>query len=321
MSEKLVLLTGATGFIGRHITSELISAGYRLRILTRRSTFHPQNEGHIEVKVVDYLKEETLKGIGDGVDYVIHMAGVIKGKSFDVFKKGNIYTTLHLLNEIKNYPIKKFIYLSSQSAAGPSGRKPLREDAKPHPVSFYGLSKKIAEEKVVSSKLPYVILRPSAVFGEGDRETLSLFQMAKWGLSISIGGGPFFNLIYVKDLAKVILNTLEKDVVNTVYFVNNGEVYSPQKLSALLRRVMGKEYALHVKVPKRIAGIVAFLNEYYAGLVGKESMLTREKFRELKQYAWLASNEKLKREVYNDFTPTEEALRRTYEWYKEYGWL
>lgn len=321
MEKKLVLLTGATGFIGRHVKKELVSHGYRIRILTRRFRPIACKEENVEIKVVDYLNKDTLKGVGEGVDYVIHMAGVIKGKSFDVFKKGNIYTTINLLKELKNYHIRKFLYLSSQSAAGPSGITPITEKDAPHPVSFYGLSKKIAEERIISFGLPYIILRPSAVFGEGDKETLTLFKMVKSGISVSVGKGPLFNMIYVKDLAGVILKALEKDVVNEIYFVNNGKIYTPLKLSQLLKKVMSKRYLLHMKVPKTLAFIAAFLNEYYSGLVNKDSILTREKMRELTQYAWLASNEKLKNELYTDFTPDEEAFEKIYRWYKEHNWL
>ncbi len=324
ISEKMietVLLTGATGFIGSHVTKKLILRGYKLRILTRNPNFVPHDRDNIEVVVVDYLKPETLRGIGKDVDYVIHMAGVIKGKRFEVFKRGNIYATTNLIKELKKYPIKKFIFLSSQSAAGPSGERPVTEDDVPRPVSFYGLSKKIAEERVMKSGLPYVILRPSAVFGEGDRETFSLFKMAKLGVSFSIGKGPLFNMIYVRDLASIIARCIEKDVSNTIYFVNNGEIYSPRKLNEILSRIMGKKYTFHIKVPKVAALLVAFLNEYYSGLVGQESMLTREKLRELSQYAWLASNEKLKKEIFADFAPSDKAFQKTYDWYKRNRWL
>ena len=318
---RRVLLTGATGFIGSHVTKLLLQKGYKLRILTRNKAFIPENIEEVEVRIVDYLNPETLNDVGENVDYVIHMAGVIKGRHFDVFKKGNIYTTKNLLDKLKEYPIKKFIYLSSQSAAGPSKDRPLVEEDAPNPVSFYGLSKKIAEEKVSNSGIPYIILRPSAVFGEGDRETFSLFKMAKLGISFSIGNGPLFNMIYVKDLASIIVKSMESEIVNSIYFVNNGEVYSPRSLNDILKKVMGKKYSFHIKVPLAVATLVAFLNEYYSGLVKQDNMLTREKLRELRQYAWLASNEKLKRELFSNFTPSEKAFRKTYEWYKAHRWL
>ncbi len=321
MNKERVLLTGATGFIGSHVTRMLLQKGYKLRILTRNKSFTPENSEKIEVRVVDYLNPETLNNVGEDVDYVIHMAGVIKGRRFGVFKRGNIYTTVNLLDKLKSYPIKKFIYLSSQSAAGPSKGRPLVEEDPPDPVSFYGLSKKIAEEKVINSGLPYIILRPSAVFGEGDKETLSLFKMAKLGVSFSIGNGPLFNMIYVKDLVSIILRSMESEIVNTIYFVNNGEVYSPRSLNDALKEVIGKQHTFYIKVPHAVATLVAFLNEYYSGLLKQDTMLTREKMRELKQYAWLASNEKLKREVFSDFTPSKEAFRKTYEWYKAHRWL
>lgn len=321
MSSSLVLLTGATGFVGSHVMEELLLRGYRVRILTRSSQSLLNFRKDVEVQVVDYLRPETLIGIGEGVDYVVHMAGVIKGKKFGVFKRGNIYTTTNLLNELKKYPIKKFVFMSSQSAAGPSVKRPLTEEDLLRPVSFYGLSKKIAEERVIKSRLPYIILRPSAVFGEGDRETFTLFKLAKMGLSLSIGNGPLFNLIYVKDLAKIVAESIGQNVKNSVYFVNNGEIYSPKKLNKILSGIIGKKHTFHLNVPKAIAPLIAFLNEYYSGILGKESMLTREKLRELKQYAWLASNERLKRDIFSSFTPSEEAFQLTFTWYKTHNWL
>ena len=324
MGERgVVLITGATGFIGRHVSRLLLKRGYRLRILTRNPDFvELKDRPGVEVRKVNYLDINTLNGIGHGIDFVIHIAGVIKGRRFDAFKKGNIYTTRNLLKAIKEEDsIKKFIFLSSQSAAGPSKDAPLTEKDEAKPVSFYGLSKKIAEEYVKNSGIPYVILRPSAVFGEGDRETLLLFKMAKRGISLSIGKGPLFNIIYVGDLVDVIVKILGSDVVNRTYFVNNGEVFTPQKLSDILKKIMGKKYLFHIRVPEAIATMFSFLGEYYAGLTGKENMITREKLRELKQYSWLASNELLRREVFDKFTSSEDALRRAYSWYIEKGWL
>ena len=323
MNEKpLVLLTGATGFIGRHVTRELLKKGYKLRILTR----HPElvdfvDKQDAEVKKVNYLDVQTLFDVAKDVDFVVHIAGVIKGRTFDVFKKGNIYTTRNLLEAVKQGNVRKFVFLSSQSAAGPSYERPLTEEDEAKPVSFYGLSKKIAEGYVERSGIPYVILRPSAVFGEGDRETFLLFKMVKNGISISIGDGPLFNIIYVGDLVKIIVRVLEGNVMNKKYFVNNGEILSPKRLNEIIKKIMGKRYVFHIKVPQAVAVFFAFLAEYYSNITGKESMLTREKMRELKQYRWLASNELLKREIFDTFTPSEEALKRAYIWYKKEGWL
>ncbi len=317
-----VLVTGATGFIGRHVTKALLERGYRIRILTRNPDFvNFKDSQNVEVKRVNYLDIDTLKDVGDGVEYVIHIAGVIKGRRFEAFKKGNIYTTRNLLMSLDREQVKKIVFLSSQSAAGPSREKPLTEDDMPKPVSFYGLSKKIAEDYVKKSGIPYIILRPSAVFGEGDRETLLLFKMVKNGISLSIGKGPLFNIIYVGDLVEVILRSIEKDISNRTYFVNNGEVFSPQKLSDTIKKIMGKKYLFHIKVPEVVAVFFSFLGEYYAGITGKESMITREKLRELRQYKWLASNELIKREILNEFTSSEEALLRAFSWYKRERWL
>ncbi len=323
MNEKpLVLLTGATGFIGRHVTRELLKRGYKLRILTR----HPElvnfvDKQYVEIKKVNYLDIQTLYDVAKDVDFVVHIAGVIKGRTFDVFKKGNIYSTRNLLEAVRRGNVRKFVFLSSQSAAGPSYERPLTEEDEAKPVSFYGLSKKIAERYVEKSGIPYVILRPSAVFGEGDRETFLLFKMVKNGISISIGDGPLFNIIYVGDLVEIIVRVLERNVINKKYFVNNGEVLSPKRLNEIIKKIMGKRYVFHIKVPQAAAVFFAFLAEYYSNITGRESMLTREKMRELRQYRWLASNELLKKEIFDRFTSSEEALKRAYVWYKKEGWL
>jgi nucleoside-diphosphate-sugar epimerase len=181
-------VTGATGFVGSHLLDAALAAGHQVKALTRRE--QPLREG-VDWIAGDLSSREALERLVDGVDAIIHVAGTINAPTAAEFDKGNVAGTLAMLAAATAGGIHRFVHVSSLAAREPK-------------LSLYGASKAKAEELVHSSGLDWAIVRPPAVYGPGDKETLELFRMAKLGLMLMPPKGRV-SVIHADDLARLLV--------------------------------------------------------------------------------------------------------------------
>jgi len=323
-------ITGASGFIGYHLLNKLIELGYNVKIFRRKSSRPLKIEDTEKIKFVygDYLNPESLRDFVAELDYLIHCGGVIKALHKEDFIQGNFISTRNLVDAVNRYnkSLKRFIFLSSQSAQGPSkGKDNLRrEDDPPEPVSWYGKSKLMAENYIINHiEVPYTIFRPSSVYGEGDKETARFFKYAKVGVFPFPAGEKHINLIYVKDLVNIIIKSLEFEVAqNQIYFVSDGINYSLSEIAEFLKTLLKKKYFITLKIPLMLMIPVFSVSEFFSKLIKKPSMLNMDKLRELKEKYWLGSTEKIENEL--GFKAQFNVFRGfpvVYKWYKENQWF
>ena len=151
-SPPKVLVTGGNGFLGSHLVEALIRRGYRVRCLVRRTSDLRWIQGlRVEYVHGNLADLTSLSRAVQGVDYVYHSAGVIKALKPETYYRVNRDGTRNLLQVCSDSRenFKKFIYVSSLAAVGPSPNgRPLREESCPRPVSDYGRSKLEGEEEV-----------------------------------------------------------------------------------------------------------------------------------------------------------------------------
>ena len=159
-------VTGGTGFVGSHLIDVALAGGHEVKALTRRE--QPPREG-VEWISGDLGSRDALEKLVGDADAVIHVAGTINAPNAAGFEKGNVQGTLAMLAAATAGGIRRFVHVSSLAAREPK-------------LSLYGASKAKAEELVHSSGLDWASVRPPAVYGPGDKETLELFRMAKLGL-------------------------------------------------------------------------------------------------------------------------------------------
>src|SRR4030042_1031294 len=176
------VVTGGTGFLGSHLVDYLLSEGHKVRCIVRKSSNLKwlQNKP-IEIFVTGLFDKDKLRDVLKGVDYLFHVAGVVKAKKPEGYFKGNVETTRNLLEVVKevNPNIKRILVVSSQTACGPSlDGKHCNEETKQHPITTYGRSKFAQEElaKSYMNELPITIVRPPAVYGERDTEIYLFFK-------------------------------------------------------------------------------------------------------------------------------------------------
>lgn len=325
MDKMRVLVTGATGFIGSHLVEALLKRGYEVACLIRRTSNLRWIEG-LGVRFIygDCTDKDTLRGITKGFDYIYHLAGITKAIRRERYFRENSLGTENIVNITaeENPDIKKFIYLCSLSAFGPShdGRLPVEDDP-PHPVSDYGRSKLLGEEAVLNQKnrINVVILRPPAVYGPRDRDIYFFFKLIKKGIIPLWGGERFLSLLFVEDLISCIISAGEKG--EGIYFVSDGEVYSLESITEMIAGALGVR-TVKLRIPESLLVIVALISEGYYRITSCPPLLNMDKIREAKEKYWICSNSKARREIgFEPGVSLSEGIKRTAAWYKDNGWL
>lgn len=323
------LVTGATGFIGENLVYSLLELGYQVVCLARSSRKAERlRTAGVEIVIDDLLTPQNLSQCIEGFDIVFHVAGVTKGVSRKDYFDGNYLATRNLVRIIEQYapPHQKLVYLSSQAAAGPSTRSDFSE-AEPgaSPVSAYGESKRAAEVEVLSlaDKRAVVILRPSIVFGPGDRALLSLFRSVRWGILPRPGLRDMpVNFIYVDDLLKAMILAAEKtEANNKIFFINDGMEYSWGQWNKALAETLHAP-AISIPIAKVVLYAICRLGGVIAKIGGTTTFLNPDKWHEIKQDGWLCSSAKIGDEL--GFRPSwtlAAGIQETARWYRREGWM
>lgn len=181
-----VLVTGASGFVGSHLAEKLVQTGVKVKLLVRKTSKIPFKLGpQIQLCYGDVTDRESVKAAAVGAKVIYHLAGILRGSSFQKLNEVNAEGTRNVCEAALGLAgLKKLVYVSSLSAAGPSRNgKPVDENASCQPVSLYGITKLKGEEIAHSygSRLPLTILRPGAVYGPRETDIFAYFKMVKDG--------------------------------------------------------------------------------------------------------------------------------------------
>ena len=318
-----IFITGGSGFVGQQLLNTLSNnSSIQLFSLFRKKK--DENLKKINIQPV-YGNLFSLKNISlDGIDVVIHIAGVTKSlfpqKYFTINTKG----TIEIINFAKKEKAKQIIFISSLSAYGASNStEPVKESSIPKPVSNYGLSKLIAEKFIKKSGIPYTIIRPPAVFGPGDKDIFTYFKMVKQGIALTSGNpNKLYSLIYVKDLAESIKKTiLNEKAMNNDFFFSNKEFYKIDDIIKSIEKSFNKT-AFKINLPEFFAKSVFYSAQVFYVLTTVPPLLNLDKLKEIEQNNWICSSEK----AYSllNFEPEynlDNAIKETTKWYLENNWL
>ncbi len=311
-----VLISGATGFIGRHLVKRLLDEGWSVVALTRNRAKAINLFGRkVEVLEVDMRREFQLP---EG-DLLINLAGAIKARNYREFWEHNVLSVENLVKAVEG-KVNYIIHASSQAAAGPSfDCKPVKED-QAKPVSFYGRSKLEGERRILSFSGDKLVLRLSAVYGPYDRGFLPAFKIIKRRVIPLVGGDSKFSIIYVEDLVEIMIRLMEKRATGIVNVATSAVTY--REFSEKSCKILTGKKPAFVKVPLFMAKVMASFSLIYTLFTGEVSMVNPDKVKEIYYPCWILSTDKLKDllgEIPN--TPLQDALELTLRWYKDQGWL
>jgi dihydroflavonol-4-reductase len=324
-----VLVTGANGFVGSHLAEALLARGYQVRCMVRRTsdlTFIQHLP--VEWAYADICDAESLDSACQDVDIVCHCAALTRALDQETFLRVNAQGTRALAQAAMaaNPNLHRFLYLSSLSAAGPSGgTEDFRDESRPpQPLNWYSRSKLAGEQALLSLEggLPLTIIRPSAVFGPRDRDFFAYFDLVKWHLQLQLGRADrWYNLIYVRDLAELILLALENGIAVGQTYFGCGPAHTYRELSEAIARAMDRR-VLRITLPESILTPIALGAKIQERLTGRPALLNEQRVRDMRQRYWLCSGEKARREIGFEARYTlEAAIQETADWYRENGWL
>jgi len=318
------LVTGATGFIGSHLVEELLKKGYNVACLVRKTSNLQWLYG-LNVRLIYgdcAMKESLLNAVAD-YDYVFHLAGLTKAANEKDFFSANARGTENLVSAVKqkNPHLKRFIYLSSLAAAGPSyNGSPVNETAEPKPVSAYGKSKLEGERIVLRHKnaVSVTVIRPPAVYGPRDKDIYIFFKLAKKGISLS-WGKCYYSFLYVEDLVKgIILSAENKNAEGEIFYLSDGGIYSNEEIAETIASAVGTK-PLQIKIPKAIMPMIAGIGQK---LSNRSNIISKDKVKELQHSCWTCDSSKSRDEL--GFIPNillKEGIKWTADWYRIHQWL
>ncbi|MEK6688787.1 MAG: NAD(P)-dependent oxidoreductase [Gemmatimonadota bacterium] len=319
-----VLVTGGTGFVGSHVITALLQAGHPVRGLVRsRSKAEALGLGNVEWVAGDLTDTAALEAATRGVSAIIHLAGLVAARSELEFLSTNRDGTERLVRAAAETQAR-FVHVSSLAAAGPSQPgQPLSGDEPPRPVSAYGRSKLASEHAVRAGPLPWVILRPPAVYGPRDREMFRIFRAATFGVAPVFGtGSQELSLVYGPDLAEAIVAaTMAEGMEGTVCYPAHAEVLTARQVAMTIGEASGRQVRI-LGIPQPLARGALQLTGAFARLTNRATLLTPDKGNELFQRAWTCDpaglNQATGWQARHDLA---QGALETYHWYLGAGWL
>ena len=277
------LVTGATGFVGRHLVKRLVEERRSVTCLVREtSDISCLEKLGVELVYGDLRSKELLKGIvnDEDIHIVYHLAGAVYSRISREYHNTNVLGTENLLEACNIDAIKKFILVSSITAVGPQRHKHvfLDENTTPNPMPPYGRSKyeaeKIAWGYLNKRNLPLVIVRPPLVYGPGQsRDMTNIFKKIEYGLFRIVGDGECItSLCYIDNLIDGLL-LIEKNEssVGKIYFIADDKNYTFKEISETIAKKIGVRLS-DFKIPKFIADISGVLYKVLHNIFGVTSI-------------------------------------------------
>ena len=305
----LAAVTGATGFLGQHVVRALADVGFAVRILARREPLSLFWDG-VAPQVVrgDLADSAALGQLSDGADVVVHVAGQIGGRKADL-DRVNIEGTRKVA-EATAASSARLLQISSLAAREPQ-------------LSAYGASKRGGEEaarELMGDRL--TVIRPPAVYGPGDRETLRLFKLAASGPFLPVlDPAARMALIHVEDAARQIVALAESPLPITVTLSDGRpEGYHWREIMQTAAQAFDRRPRL-VRIPPAALYAMAMVDEFANNWRRGSSVLTFGKVKELTHLDWgVRPNERATGTLTPEYD-LKSGFRQTIGWYRSQGWL
>jgi nucleoside-diphosphate-sugar epimerase len=336
-----ILVTGANGFIGTHLVETLLARNEPVAALVRNPASAARFErSAAQIVRGDVTDLESIRRAVAGRSAVFHLAGVTKTLRAKTFFEVNCRGVAHLARACAEQSAPPtLVVVSSLAAAGPTvDGRPREEADKPQPISSYGRSKRAGEKAAerYAAELPITIVRPSIVFGEGDRMSLEMFKtVARSGVHPVPGLAPrYYSMIHADDLVEILLLAAERgkrlpprgtnagDRGAGYYFAACDEHPSWYQLGRMIGKALGRKRTLTLPFAAPIVRLVGLVGELAGQARGRQVTMNLDKAREATAGSWICSPNRARRELgFSINVPLADRLAQTARWYRQAGWL
>ncbi len=297
---RRVLVTGSTGFLGRHLLDLLTERNFDVVCLVRKGTDTRILDGRpVSRAAADYSDPASLKRALAGVRYVFHLGAVLGGNDEQEFFCGNVEATQRLSAAcLSMAPHPRFIFASSIAAAGPSKHGVGKDETEPcEPGSAYGRSKLLAERalEAVQPELPLVIVRLPNLLGLGQPQLRATMALVRIRIVPILGGRRRrTSICFAQDAARALLLAAESSPgLGEVYYATDGGSYSWQDLVEPLARELAPGPVLRLRTPV-LVGIAALI-ETWARIRGATPSVTVGDILSASRDDWLFDDTRIRR--------------------------
>ena len=316
-----VAVTGATGFIGRQLTTHLVDQGIEVHAIVRPGSANTPAHGATLLRTP--LEESALASAFADVDAVVHLAGVVSTATPREFIDVNVDGTRAVAVAARRAGVP-LVHISSLAAAGPApASAPRGEDDPPHPLTPYGRSK-LEGERVVQAVdgLAWTILRPGVVYGPGDRAMLPLFRFAKSRVMPLVGRrDAAYMFMHVTDTVRAIEAALRSSARGDIMFIGHPRPVTALEVLETIRAVLGRR-AVIVPVPGAVLKMAAMAGEAAGHAFGRVLPINGSRYQELVAPGFVCRVDRVRERlgvvaamgIHEGFTDLA-------AWYRRAGWI
>jgi nucleoside-diphosphate-sugar epimerase len=331
LKNSLVLVTGATGFTGAFVVRKLIERGAKVRAIARNSSsLEYSKELPIEWVRGHVYDPEVIERAIKGVEYIFHVAAAYREAKItdETYRLVHVQSTQLLVQAAQKQPqFKRFVHLSTVGVHGHIDEPPANEEYIFSPGDMYQSTKAEAElwirEFGEREKFPFVVIRPAAIYGPGDKRLFKVFKMAARRFFPLFGSGRgLYHLIHVEDLADIVLlAAYHPKAVGEVFIAGNKAPSSLQEMARIISDELGNTSLKFLRLPVWPLFLLAALTEAVCKPLGIEppiykrrvAFFTKDRcFNTDKLHTLLGYSEQFTNEI---------GLRSTARWYRAQGWL
>ena len=323
------LVTGASGFTGGHLAEALVRRAWTVRALVRE----PARAAALAALGVDLVQGDlqdraALSAATRDVDVVFHVAAVYRqaGVPRDVYRAINAVAVRELIEAAAANGVRRIVHCSTVGVHGDVESPPANEEAPLRPGDVYQATKlegeRLAREAAQRTGIELVIVRPSGIYGPGDRRLLKLFRGVARGRFPILGRGRiYYHLTYIDDLVDgLILCATHPAAASRTYILAGGEVTTLKELVTLVAQVAGvRPPWLHLPVlPFWLAGALC---EAVCVPLGIEPPIYRRRvdfYTKSRAFDITRARQEL---GYSPRVGLRDGIGRTLEWYRAHGWL